>query len=541
MTGGIQSGEIAFAIFNGVLASLVVVWVFLALYRRAVEKTMRTTTPGEGAPLQFMPTPLDPGTISPPPGGLPAGVVRRRLALASGFGFALSALALSWPEIDEITRESSGVQSILQTLVLWITNWAPAVILIGFLVAAPRSRVFRAFVVVWIVGVILAVAMPGIARLIGGRPLDADLAMNGYWFTIALALNALPSLVMVFLTGRPRIRNVMPLVLALVVLLSLALTFFDYWLKVSVSDSGNVNSLLRWAVGTFGATIGPAVLFLLLSLPVGAVGWWAIGRIGARYEARKFSDTQLIVDAWWGVVIALHLVTLWRYGGPVAVGVCVVAFVLYLAGGRFALALLRLGGRKSGPSLLLLRVFGFQQRTERLFDTVAARWRFEGAVAMIAGGDLALRSIDAGEALAFARGDIASGYVGDAAKLAERLCELAGGPDPDGRYRVTEFFCYENTWRATLQALVARSSVVLMDLRGFTKANAGCVFELQQLAAAGRLDNCVFVTDDASDRTLAANALGAQANNPPRWVPVRRLEGEAMKALWDRLTEVARR
>ena len=98
---------------------------------------------------------------------------------------------------------------------------------------------------------------------------------------------------------------------------------------------------------------------------------------------------------------------------PVAVGACVAAFVLYLVGVRFAVALLRLGGRKPGPSLLLLRVFGFQQRTERLFDTVAARWRFEGAVAMIAGGDLALRSIDAGEALAFARGDIASGYVGD--------------------------------------------------------------------------------------------------------------------------------
>jgi hypothetical protein len=50
---------------------------------------------------------------------------------------------------------------------------------------------------------------------------------------------------------------------------------------------------------------------------------------------------------------------------------------------------------------------------------------------------------------------------------------------------VSEFFCYENTWRATLRALVARS-VVLMDSR-FTKANTGCVFELEQLAAAGRL------------------------------------------------------
>ena len=308
----------------------------------------------------------------------------------------------------------------------------------------------------------------------------------------------------------------MPLVLALVVLLSLALTFFDYWIKQSVSDARNVNPLLRWAVGNFGATIGPALLFLILSLPVGVLGWWLIGRIGARYEARKFSDTQLIVDAWWGVVVALHLVTLWRYGAAVAMGACIAAFLLYLFCVRVALVALNLGRRKPGPSLLLLRVFGFQRRTERLFDTVAAQWRFEGGVAMIAGGDLALRSIDAGEALAFARGDIASGYVGDAAKLEEGLRELASASDPDGRYRVSEFFCYENTWRATLRALVARSSVVLMDLRGFTKANTGCVFELQQLAAAGRLSNCVFVTDDTSDRALAASALGAQNGHGAR-------------------------
>jgi hypothetical protein len=35
----------------------------------------------------------------------------------------------------------------------------------------------------------------------------------------------------------------MPLVLALVVLLSLALAFFDYWIKISVDDVRNVNPI----------------------------------------------------------------------------------------------------------------------------------------------------------------------------------------------------------------------------------------------------------------------------------------------------------
>ena len=538
---GIHSGEIAHAIVNGVLASLIVGWVFLRLYRRAVEKTMRATASAGGVPVQVVPAPAAVPNGPTRNSVQESAQVRRRLALASAVGFAISALVLAWPEIDEFTGDSSGMQTVVQTFVLWITTFSPAVILIGFLVAASARRIFLAFVLLWIAGIVLAVGLPVIAHLIQGVPVDAALAMNGYWFTLALALNALPPLVLVFLTGRPRVRNVMPLVLALVVLLSLALTFFDYWLKVSVNDVRNVNPLLRWAVGSFGSTIGPAFLFLVLSLPVGILGWWAIGRIGARYEARKFSDMQLIVDAWWGVVVALHLITLWKYGAAAAVGVCIAAYGVYLFGVRLALKVLRLSARGPGPSLLLLRVFGFQDRTERLFDAVAARWRFEGTVAMIAGGDLALRSIDAGEALAFVRGDIESSYVGDGAELAERLRDLEDSPDPDGRFRVAEFFCYDNTWRATLQSLIARSSVVLMDLRGFTKVNAGCVFELQQLAAAARLANCVFVTDDASDRALAANCLGVQGSAADLWVPMRRLEPRALKTLWERLMSAARR
>jgi len=538
----IHSGEVAYAIFNGVLASLVVVWVLLRLYRRAVEKTMRTTVADGGNAVHAVPAPVARPATAPSAGARSSTEVRGRLAVAYGLALALSALALAVPELREFTRDASGgMQVALQTFVIGLTNASPAIVLIGFLVAAPARRIFIAFVIVWIAGCLLTVGIPVIARMIAGRLPDVGLAMNAYYFTIALALNALPPLVLVFLTGRPRIRNVMPLVLAVVVLLSLALAFFDDWLRGSVGDVQHVNALLGWAVGNFGATLGPALLFLVSSLPVGLLGWWGIGRVAAGYEARRFSDMQLIVDAWWAVVVALHLVTLWRYGAAVAVTACVAAYLVYFFGARLAVRAFRLSERASGPSLLLLRVFGFQQRTERLFDAVAARWRFEGNVAMIAGADVALRSIDAGDALAFVRGDIESSYVGDGRKLAERLRDLEHLPDPDGRFRIAEFFCYENTWRATLESLITRSSVVLMDLRGFTKANAGCVFELQQLAAAGRLENCVFVTDDTTDRTLAAGCLGLRESDAEPWVAVRKLDAEALRMLWERLMSAARR
>lgn len=76
-----------------------------------------------------------------------------------------------------------------------------------------------------------------------------------------------------------------------------------------------------------------------------------------------------------------------------------------------------------------------------------------------------------------------------------------------------------------------------MDLRGFTNANAGCVFELRQLALAGPLANCVFVADDVTDRPLAASALGTGAGRVPVWVSVRKEEAPAMRALWGRLIE----
>ncbi|MGH6623239.1 MAG: hypothetical protein ACREBN_04670 [Burkholderiaceae bacterium] len=150
--------------------------------------------------------------------------------------------------------------------------------------------------------------------------------------------------------------------------------------------------------------------------------------------------------------------------------------------------------------MLLLRVFGFQRRTENLFDRMAERWRFEGPVAMIAGVDLALRSVDIDEALAYLQGSIESRYVAGPVDLAQRLRAMDVNADPDGRFRIEEFFCFDNTWKPTLSALVGRASVVLMDLRGFTQANAGCVYELKQLASLGAIGRCVLVVDSTTDR-----------------------------------------
>ena len=65
---------------------------------------------------------------------------------------------------------------------------------------------------------------------------------------------------------------------------------------------------------------------------------------------------------------------------------------------------------------------------------------------------------------------------------------------------------------AALAALVQRSDVVLMDLRGFQAHNAGCVHELQTLAPTPRLGRVAVLVDDQTDR-VAADAAAAAA--PP--------------------------
>jgi hypothetical protein len=157
--------------------------------------------------------------------------------------------------------------------------------------------------------------------------------------------------------------------------------------------------------------------------------------------------------------------------------------------------------------LLILRVFGFRGRSEKLFDSVAQRWRFRGGVAMIAGTDLAARTIDPDDTLAFLAGDLRSRFVQSPQDLEDHLKLMDESRDPDGRFRLTEFFCHENTWSNTLAVLLGRSDAVLMDLRGFSERNSGCIFELHQLLAQQRLDDTVFVVDTSTDVKLLESTV----------------------------------
>jgi len=93
----------------------------------------------------------------------------------------------------------------------------------------------------------------------------------------------------------------------------------------------------------------------------------------------------------------------------------------------------------------------------------------------------------------------------------QRLATIDVEPDRDGRFRVDEFCCHDDTWQATVVALIARADAVVMDLRGFNAARRGAEFELEQLAARVAPERVVLVVDASTDRALVATAAGEAA------------------------------
>ena len=168
------------------------------------------------------------------------------------------------------------------------------------------------------------------------------------------------------------------------------------------------------------------------------------------------------------------------------------------------------------PTLLVLRVFQRDAQVQALFDHGIERWRLTGNTVLIAGTDLADRTLAAADIFTFLDGGLAQRFIATKADAAPRLAAFDLWPDAEGRYRINECYCHDTAWQNALAALVQRSDVVLMNLRGIQAHNAGCVNELATLAHASsepqRLARVVVLVDGQTDRAAADAAVaGARA------------------------------
>ena len=215
---------------------------------------------------------------------------------------------------------------------------------------------------------------------------------------------------------------------------------------------------------------------------------------------------------WWLVVVAFEAITLisMHAGAGTLLKVLAASAVAY-ALLPFLLAVGLRWAQRSAPApaprtLLLLRVFGDTARTEALFERIATRWQRFGPVTMIAAPDVVAGTVDPGDILRFATGSLATGFVTSQQDLTHRLATMDVAPDGDGRYRINEFCCHDDTWQATVVALIERADAVVMDLRGFTAERHGCEFELGELATRLSPSRVVLVVDASTDRALLTHA-----------------------------------
>ncbi|HYE97147.1 MAG TPA: hypothetical protein VD962_13150 [Rubricoccaceae bacterium] len=260
------------------------------------------------------------------------------------------------------------------------------------------------------------------------------------------------------------------------------------------------------ATGTVQVVWGARAIGLFVFLGVGALGVLAVRHIAAQYGRRRVSDQLLLVGTWWLVFTAWEGF-LFRFppAGSALVAPALGAFVVVLV---IALRPLRRASAQAHPRrLLLLRVFGSRGRSERLFREVGLHWRYVGPVRLIGAPDLATEMLEPDELLAFLGGRLRRLFLATPDDLDRRFAALSDVPDPDGRYRVEDLFCYDDTWRATVARLVHESDAVLMDLRGFRVENRGVAHELAYLLETIPAGRVVLVEDATTDAAAVRSAL----------------------------------
>jgi hypothetical protein len=173
-------------------------------------------------------------------------------------------------------------------------------------------------------------------------------------------------------------------------------------------------------------------------------------------------------------------------------------------------------GRPS-KRLLLLRVFGRADQRETLLDLLDDTWRYLGRIDLIAGTDLAMRTLGSRMIEAFLLRRADQQFLETAAEVDRRLEHLHSRLEGDARYPINNVYCYATAWQRAVERLALRSDVVLMDLRGFTNRNQGCMIELTLVVQRIPLSHIVLLTDFSSDyQQLEQVAQAAWAQLPPK-------------------------
>ncbi|MEM9088389.1 MAG: hypothetical protein AAGC93_06550 [Cyanobacteria bacterium P01_F01_bin.53] len=315
----------------------------------------------------------------------------------------------------------------------------------------------------------------------------------------------------------PRIRAVGPLVLtSLLFVVSGFLAFLFLIRSQDFLVSGVVLGASVSGQDAFLLLLG--IAFCLSLVFVAPLGWGVLRWIRVGYEQKRISDQFLRLVSIGLLFSLVHSINLASMSGSVWILSGLPAFAVFL---WISKTLLDRQGELSvhagnGMNLLLLRVFALERRSEQLFQSLSLHWRHIGSIQMIAGPDLVKTTIEPHEFLDFVTGKLARRFIDGPQTLEQRLAESDLRPDLDQRFRVNDFFCYDDTWRLTLLSLLKTSDVVLMDLRSFSRQRAGCIFEINTLIHRVPVEQFTLLVDRTTDEAFLQETIQlAWQSQPP--------------------------
>ncbi|GLI36803.1 hypothetical protein KI811_17730 [Geobacter hydrogenophilus] len=512
------TGQLPFILSTGAILALPLSYLLLRLYRRALlkgmnrsgEKTGRGRETARAEQAEAAPTPagefrltvLDASSSAGREGAGP--LLRRarsspwRAGLVYGAGAAAFAAIMAF----SFLRSSNTEFLPLRYLILfWVYTW-PLVLTLS-LVAATRRRTKL------LLAAAHGVVFVALGAAVLARSPDSSI---GQLAVLWLSTNLPPTLLLLVFLIR-KVRAVGPLVVTFMVM---ALTGSNLLLSVLDRHQGLLRSVadVGFSLGLGGTAVFWA-LNLIGFLLFAVLGWFALQWVRRRYLAKGTNDQSLILDALWllfGITYSIGLVfegAIWILSGLAAFGAYKATV---LAGFRMGVV----DAPSRSARLLVLRVFSLGKRSEELFDAVTRHWRYLGDVRLISGPDLAATTVEPHEFLDFLSGRLDRQFIDGTEALEQRIKELDTRPDFDGRFRVNDFFCHDDTWQMTLGRLVGTSDMVLMDLRGFSPQNAGCAYELHELVNTAPLERVVIAMDATTDAGFLERTLrDAWAAMPP--------------------------
>lgn len=487
-------GKVMFAVIVAIILSAIVGRIVASGYRRTVLELMSTSAPPtDDAPAASAGNAAAPQAPAAEVSTTVTPAHNRRARLRLGTGFVAISLAIgfsqAWFTLTFVYTE--GGFGILKLAVMGLGySW----------VMMPALGLLWRWS--WLRSALATVAyMVVVGSLVWWRSTEnQQLTMVLGW----LGFTILPPLIAFALAAGGRARATGPYLLPVFLLLAGA-SIAGTDLLQHLVQPGFSSTALGEVTELLGAE---TVLSLFVFVPWLAMAWpaWRGARwLAEAYRAKRFSEPLYLLGGYWMVALLFEALAASHSIGVASLGV--LACWLWIPVGMLALRDW-LAAPRAAPTLLVLRVFRRDAEVQALFDAVVERWRYSGKACLIAGTDLALRTLEPDELFAFVSGRLRERFITGDADLARRLESFDLTPDPDGRFRVNEFYCTDSTWKRVLDALVERADMVLMDLRGLRAENLGCLHELQVLARAHRARRIVLLLDERTDRKAIHDAIG---------------------------------